>query len=119
MKNLTRFIVAGVLAAAGITSAPAQSGIAPRSETVKFADLDTATERGAAVLFARLKVAAGRVCQDLESDRSLALRAAHEVCVRTAVAGALTRANRPALTAYAVSRGFVAADGVITVARNR
>lgn len=85
------------------------------SETVRFADLDTNSTAGAAVLLARIKTASENVCRDLDS-KSLSLRLPYRDCFDTAVTSAVRHINRAALTAYASAQGYHLIDAA--VARN-
>ena len=46
MKTLTTLIAVATLTASGITIASADTALEPRSETVRFADLDTSAALG-------------------------------------------------------------------------
>lgn len=110
MKNLTTMIaVASFILSIG-TIAHADSAGEFRSETVKYADLNTASDQGAAVLFHRLTNAAKSVCRDLEPGRSLGVMNAYNSCIQKAVSHAVADVDRPAVSAYAASRGIVTAE---------
>jgi UrcA family protein len=84
---------------------------APRSVTVHFEDLNINNARGAARLYRRIEFAAQDVCGgNLASQRLLVLSSRYATCVRDAIAGAVARVNRPAVTEYAVARGIVPAQ---------
>lgn len=72
----------------------------PRSETVRFPDLNVATPEGAQALFNRIHAAANRVC----SENDPILRLGATVCARKAEANAIAALNLPQLTAYYKSR---------------
>lgn len=104
------------LAAAFLTVAfgTAHAAPEPRSQTVRFADLDTNSLTGAAVLFGRIKLASESVCQDL-SSKSLSLRRLYRDCLDTAMNAAVSRVNRPMLSRFASTHGYHVMD---LVARN-
>lgn len=77
------------------------------TETVRFADLDITQPSGAAVLYSRLKRAAGHVCRELEPGRDLERMPAYSECVRTALGEAILAVDQPVLTLYAQKRGVV------------
>jgi UrcA family protein len=119
MKNLTTLVAAATFATCMFTIAHADTTSEPRSETVQFADLDTANVQGAAVLFQRIKSAAENVCRDLEPGRSLTLRHLYANCVHLALSNAVAEVDSPAVTAYAVARGALQRDTTINIARNK
>lgn len=86
-----------------------------RSQTVRFADLDTHSTAGAAVLFARIKTASENVCRELDS-RLLSLKVPYRECFDAALSSAVRHVNRPSLSAYASAQGYHVIDAAI--ARN-
>jgi UrcA family protein len=68
----------------------------PRSETVKFGDLEMSTYAGVEALYMRIHAAAQRVCW--ETDPLLQIAEYH--CVRKAETRAVEKVNLPSLTAY-------------------
>lgn len=83
----------------------------PRSVTVHFEDLNINNARGAARLYHRIEYAAEDVCGgDLAPRRALVLSSLYATCVRGAIAAAVARVNRPAVTDYALARGIVPAQ---------
>jgi UrcA family protein len=119
MKNLTTLVAVATVATSIFTLARADTTSDPRSETVQFADLDTSSVPGAAVLYQRIKHAAENVCRDREPGRSLALMPLYHNCVHVALGNAVAEINRPAVTAYAAARGVLPADATIQIARNK
>jgi UrcA family protein len=69
------------------------------SYVVRFADLDLSNLKGTTELYARLRNAARVVCEPLES-RDLRISRMHDVCVQTAITGAVESVNRPLLSQY-------------------
>ena len=110
MKNLTILAATALAACAAGTSARADSNLEPRSITVKYDDLNISTAHGAAMLYARIRVAAETVCGDQGSARSLVLLSRYAGCVHGAIGAAVAYVNRPAVTEYAAARGIVPAD---------
>jgi UrcA family protein len=66
---------------------------------VRFPDLDLSKIVGAAVLYSRLRQAAGIVCGSLQS-RQLAMNAQYRACKDHAVAAAVASIGRPMLSEY-------------------
>jgi UrcA family protein len=64
--------------------------------TVRFADLNLAVAQDVAELYRRIEYTARKVCREHLRDR--------EECTRRAVSNAITKIDRPALTAYHRSR---------------
>jgi UrcA family protein len=77
-----------------------------RTQVVHFADIDTSSTEGAAVLYRRIRHAAESVCRDLERPRQLELSAAYNNCLENAMSDAILTIDRPAVTAYAEKRGI-------------
>jgi len=116
-ENLTTLIAIAALAAYGVSIAAADSIFESRSARVRFGDLDTTSDRGAAVLYQRIENAAKIVCGDLEPDGQLSRYTAYTHCVHVAIGDAIAKIDRPAVTAYASSRGLFrrSADGKLIV----
>lgn len=68
----------------------------PRSETVKFQDLDLNTPEGVRQLYGRIHAAASRVCTQFDPI----LRPAASICARKAERDAIARVSLPQLEAY-------------------
>jgi len=115
MKHLTTLVAVASIATLACTIARADSTFEPRSETVKFADLDMTKVDGAAVLYKRIKYAAERVCRDLEPGPHLALIQPHAACMHEAISKAVAAVDRPVFTAYAAARGMAASEGSIKI----
>jgi UrcA family protein len=75
----------------------ADSTDAPQ-EAVKYGDLNVSNPQGAAVLYSRIRAAAGRVCER-HDDRDLAAMQLWNSCVRKAIGDAVAKVNQPALSA--------------------
>jgi len=100
------FAISGlVLATATLSlSALVHAGEAP-TMTVKYADLDLTRSEGAATLYARLTRAAHVVCGPIE-PQSLdpTLKPRYYACISKAIAEAVAKVDRPALTEYASAK---------------
>lgn len=89
------FATAMLLAFAAVSSAHADDQQV-RSETVKFGDLNVASQSGVETLYRRIHAAAARVCFDGAPWQLSAVYA----CTRKAEARAIEKVNLPQLTAY-------------------
>jgi UrcA family protein len=118
MKNLTTMIAVASFALSIGTIAHADTVSDVRSETVKYADLNTSVDQGAAALYHRLTSAAKTVCRDLEPGRRLGLMGPYDRCVHNALSNAVADVDRPAVTAYAAERGVVPESSSIKIARS-
>jgi UrcA family protein len=81
----------------GASAATAEDEAGP-SITVKYSRADLATEKGAEILYARLKRAAKLVCPETEY-RDLVRFIRAKGCYETALANAVERVKQPRLTA--------------------
>jgi UrcA family protein len=119
MKKLTTMIAVASFALSIGTIAHANPAGEFRSETVKYADLNTTSDQGAAVLFHRLTNAAKNVCRDLGPGRSLGLMSAYNNCIHKALSNAVADVDRPAVSAYAAARGVAPSESTgIRIARS-
>jgi len=106
MKSPTTLLAA--LAASHLGAlAHATTEAEPHSLTVRFNDLDTNSAPGAMLLYRRIKAAAENVCSDLGAGRSLTLLPRYKDCVHRAMAVAVGKVDRPAVTDYAIARGVI------------
>jgi UrcA family protein len=118
MKNLTTLVAIAALATCILSAAQANAANAPRSETVRFADLNTADAKDTVVLYQRVVLAAHSACRDLEVSGWLSASMKFSNCWHQAVKNAVQTVNLPALTEYAAARGFVSAGAAIQIARS-
>ena len=118
MKFLPVLTAIATFAVCSLPIARAEASSEPRAATVRFADLDTTSAQGAAVLYRRIKSAAKIVCQDLEPGRQLALISLYTNCVNKAIGNAVAKLDFPAVTEYAVARGVLPPNTAIKIARN-
>lgn len=102
MKTFLAFasITLATLSSLNIAQAGDDTG---RSLTVQFADLDLDKPQGAASLYARIRMAARSVCEDLRSAGAKQA-AQYKACVEFAISNAVARVDRPVLTDYIASR---------------
>jgi UrcA family protein len=121
MKNsiILVAVAAFVTCSVSLAKADSDSSFEPRSVTVKFADLDTASTQGAAALYRRLRSASASVCRNLEPGKDLARVWAYSECLRMALSNAIVKVNRPAVTAYASAHGMPKGDSSIRIADNK
>jgi len=70
-----------------------------RSQTVKFADLNTGTPAGVEALYKRIHFAAQDVCS-VSGTRDLGSAMSAATCAKESEARAIKRVNLPSLTAY-------------------
>ena len=96
IKTTNRAILAcaaAIVLASALVVSTAHAGDQPRSETVKFADLDLTTTAGAEALLGRIHRAALRVCNE---PGELAVTVA---CMHDSERKAIKKVNSPLLTA--------------------
>ena len=101
MNKLIPF--ASALFVALAVAGPSQADDAPRTRTVRFADLDLSKTEGAAALFSRIRAAARSVCEEHRS-RELIRQQRYVACIELAVSNAVARVDEPMLTGYFASR---------------
>jgi UrcA family protein len=89
---------------------------ASHNYVVRFTDVDLSKISGAIVLYARIRQAAGTVCQSLES-RELGFAQKHRVCMDKAVSDAVASVNRPLLSQYHQLRTKGDRIGLVQLAR--
>jgi UrcA family protein len=90
-------LFAAVLLACALLTSNAIADDQVRSETVKFQDLNVASQAGVEALYVRIHGAAVRVCSQ-PGDQWGMFRTAP--CIRKAEAEAIQKVNLPLLTAY-------------------
>jgi UrcA family protein len=95
-RNTKSFTMAAV-AAVCLASVAINAQADPVARTVRYWDLNLNTQAGAAVLYKRIRNAAGEVCGDVGSRR-LAEAAAAKACADRAIFTAVRSVNAPKLT---------------------
>ncbi len=90
--------VCAVIAASFAAGAAAADDRALPKVTVRYGDLDLSSPRDAATLYQRIRIAAAEVCWPLEGA-SVAAVFRVQTCRQHAIADAVSRVNRPELSA--------------------
>jgi UrcA family protein len=96
LRRLSATVLFSALALSFAAMSQASDATAANQATVKYADLNVSTPAGAAALYARINVAANRVCSTLDG-RDLAFKTQFNRCVNKAIADAVTKVDQPAL----------------------
>ncbi len=104
MTKLPVLAAFAAIAAAPIAATQAEGNDVPRSETVRYGDLDLNNQQGAVTLYRRLHNAAADVCSDPAEDKYSSVPH-YQHCVEQAIGEAVASVDQPALTAYAEARG--------------
>ncbi len=78
--------------------ASARDEIITKSQVVRYGDLNLSSDEGVRALYHRIRKAARKVCTEANDSVQLQQRS-FRVCVDSAVANAVDKVNRPALTA--------------------
>lgn len=112
MKAVHATIFAGPIGLAAVAAAmvatltaTAAASNNPPAMRLRFGDLDLTTQRGIATLYERLITAAEGVCGPAYITGSLIPTPAHVACKEKAIADAVVKIGRPALTQYYLARG--------------
>ncbi len=95
-RGLLATTVFAALACSLTAACAAADTMDPPQTTVKFADLNISNPEGAAVLYGRIHRAALQVCRAF--DELYFRSPAHAACVHKAIADAVTKVDRPALS---------------------
>jgi UrcA family protein len=99
IKLLGPALLAVVGTVATLPAAAAPPVVAESTE-VRYADLDLDNAAGIAELYARLHVAAEKVCDSRFHPGTLVVAASWRTCVADALTQAVAAVDRPAVTAY-------------------
>ena len=106
--RITRKVVAALLAttAAAVPASYAQSLMTnePPSVTVKYSDLNLATDQGSRALYSRLVNAAERVCPVRGTPMELSQNRRRDACITTAVQNAAKDVKNPKFAEVAASK---------------
>ena len=104
IRRITRFAAIATLAAASFSGVPLLAHAGPSedvaSQTVRFDDLNLASEAGIAALYRRIQSAARSVCGPVNVTGSRIASQEWKDCVSNSVRQAIFTVNRPRLTAY-------------------
>jgi UrcA family protein len=99
MNNISKYVATIGLLAAAFAAVAAGPTIVTTSK-VHYGDLNLESQEGVAQLYSRLNHAARSVCINPGSSFGLAQKGAERQCVRDAIANAVSKVNKPQLTAY-------------------
>jgi UrcA family protein len=117
-----RALVAGAILSAltcsFATVSRAADGTAPPQVVVKFGDLDVSTSKGAAALYGRIHGAAVDVCSRMYVSEE-AYKWHKNACLQRVIGDAVTKVNRPALSAVFASKFGVSPTVVLAAAGTR
>jgi UrcA family protein len=105
MRNLPVLAAFLAVVTSPIVATHAASQDSPRSETVRYGDLDPDSAQGAVALFRRLHNAAADVCSEPSEARAYDAVPRYVRCVDHAMSDAVSAVDRPAVTAYAQAHG--------------
>ena len=106
MHSLTRTLIGAVVALlicgaeVALFAAGASAAEVPHSLTVHYADLNLDRPTDVATLYRRIAFAAQDICGPRLLTGSHLPEPGYQVCFNDAVAGAVARVDRPALSAY-------------------
>jgi len=84
--------------------------------TVKYSDLNVSSAQGAGTLYSRIRTAAEKVCRPLNRD-DLASQQLFHACMSTAISGAVSKVDQPAL--FSVYNAKTGTAKPIVVASNQ
>ena|SRR5690349_16424581 len=101
--KLATALAASILSLTTLAARGASPADDAYSVTVSFADLDLHREAGIARLYARIRGAARRVCEQQASDQLV--NQTYPVCVKRAVSAAVARIDSPQLSEYVARLG--------------
>lgn len=105
MKTCIAIISTSVLSLIALNAANAADfSNAPKSRTVRFADLDLSTVDGAATLYNRLRSAARGVCSPLRGGPSLRDKQQYADCIDFALSNAIAKVDHPVVTEFFASK---------------
>jgi UrcA family protein len=105
MKRLIALIALSASAFALGTQAQAGNAADEPSITVKYSVRELNSERGVAVLYARIEAAAARLCETYQFGHSPAQLNPYHRCVASILGRTIATVDRPDLNAYAAARG--------------
>jgi UrcA family protein len=119
-RRLAAAMICGVLGVSyGAASIAADGSGAPQA-IVKFGDLNVSNSLGAATLYSRITVAAGKVCRSFEVDsRDLASMERLGTCINKSIAEAVFKVRQPALFAIYDAKNHKPLPILVAAARIR
>jgi UrcA family protein len=95
-RGILAAAVLGAFAGSLATVCIAAEPMDPPQTTVRYADLNVSSPKGATALYARIQWAAHKVCRPLDGG-DLSSKAQMGACVRKAIADAVAKVGQPAL----------------------
>ncbi len=102
-RTLLAGMILSALTFSFATESRADDGTAPPQVIVKFADLDVSTSQGAAALYRRIHSAAADVCLRMYVTEE-AYKWHKNACLQKVIGDAVSKVNRPALSAVFASK---------------
>jgi UrcA family protein len=118
LRTLIAGSILSALALSFATVSRADGGTAPPQVIVKFADLDVSTSQGAAALYGRIHSAAVEVCSRMYVTED-AYKWHKDACLLKVIGDAVTKVNRPTLSAVFASKSGVSPTIVLAAAEAR
>jgi UrcA family protein len=118
LRTLVAGAILSVLGFSFATMSSAEEDSRPPQVIVKFADLDISSSQGALALYRRIYSAADNVCWRMYQSEQ-AYKWNRNVCLRKVIADAVTKVNKPALSAVFASKYGVSAPVVLAAAGTR
>jgi UrcA family protein len=116
---ITTAIIGAIALSCSTVSSAADVSNLPQV-VVKFSDLDISTRPGAAALYSRIAAAADTVCNPYAVDsRDLAAKAQVKACIREAIADAVTKVDRPELSAIYSAKNHVPVPNMLATVQPR
>jgi len=98
LRRMIATAIFSVLASSLAAVCTAADGTDAPQTLVKYADLNVSSPQGAASLYARIRMAADKVCRPLDNNDPASKMRMYS-CIRKAIADAVTKVNQPALFA--------------------
>jgi len=118
LRTLVAGAILSALAFSAATVSRADDGTTPPQVIVKFGDLDVSTSQGAAALYGRIHRAAVDVCSRMYVIEQ-AYKWHKDACLQQVIGEAVTKVNRPALSAVFASKFGVSPPMVLAAAGTR
>jgi UrcA family protein len=104
MRSKIAILAISTLAAIASMPVHAEPAVTVKSEVVRYGDLRLISAVGAAVLYARLRAAAERVCGGPLEGRPVGQATRIRNCIDDTLAKAVADVNQPVMTQYYESR---------------
>jgi UrcA family protein len=113
MRFKSRMILLSIAALTASPLAMADALVNVKTEVVRYDDVRLISTVGAAVLYARVRNAAERVCGGPVDTQQIALQKRYRTCVDEAVSKAVSEVNSPLLSQYyEAKRNSATADSI-------